>query len=62
MVKRARDGNTWRIGTAAEVAWIETCTGGPAELIDSFLRHPGLQARPVALGDQDAAPPDHQAR
>src|SRR5579862_5589347 len=26
MVKRAKDGNTWRIGTAAEVAWIDNGT------------------------------------
>jgi len=26
MVRRARDGNTWRIGTEAEVAWIANRT------------------------------------
>ena len=26
MVRRARDGNTWRIGTEAEVAWIANGT------------------------------------
>jgi hypothetical protein len=35
-----------------------TCIGGPAELIDRFLHHPDLEARPVALG-QDATPPGH---
>jgi hypothetical protein len=37
-----------------------TCIGGPAGLVDSFLRHPDLSARPVDLG-QDATPPGHQA-
>jgi hypothetical protein len=38
-----------------------TCIGGPAGFVDGFLRHPGLQARPVALG-QDPAPRGHEAR
>jgi hypothetical protein len=37
-----------------------TCIGGPAELVAGFLRHPDLQARSVALG-QDATPPGHRA-
>jgi hypothetical protein len=37
-----------------------SCIGGPAGLVDRFLRHPDLQARPVAL-DQDATLPDHEA-
>jgi hypothetical protein len=51
---------SWLVSTLWDDDW--TCIGGPAELIDSFLRHPGLQARPVVLGDQDATPPGHQAR
>src|SRR5262249_50781993 len=35
-----------------------TCIGGPAGLVSGFLRHPGLRARAVALGE-DAAPPGH---
>ena len=50
---------SWLVSTLWDDDW--TCIGGPAELVDSFLRHPGLQARPVALG-QDATPPGHQAR
>ena len=50
---------SWLASTLWDDDW--TCIGGPAELVDSFLRHPGLQARPVALG-QDATPPGHQAR
>jgi hypothetical protein len=37
-----------------------TCIGGPAALVDSFVRHPGLQAMRVVLG-QDATPPGHHA-
>jgi hypothetical protein len=51
---------SWLVSTLWDDDW--TCIGGPAELIDSFLRHPGLQARPVTLGDQDVTPPGHQAR
>ena len=36
-----------------------SCIGGPAVLVDRFLRHPDLQARPVAHGE-DAAPPGHE--
>jgi hypothetical protein len=49
---------SWLVSTLWDDDW--TCIGGPAELVDKFLRHPGLQARPVALG-QDATPPGHQA-
>jgi hypothetical protein len=50
---------SWLVSTLWDDDW--TCVGGPAGLVDSFLRDPGLQARPVALG-QDATPPGHQAR
>jgi hypothetical protein len=49
---------SWLTSTLWDDDW--TCIGGPAELVDKFLRHPGLQARPVSLG-QDATPPGHQA-
>ncbi|MEQ7126987.1 hypothetical protein ABN034_20930 [Actinopolymorpha sp. B11F2] len=50
--------HSWLVSTLWDDDW--TCIGGPAELVDKFLRHPALQARPVAL-DQDATPPGHQA-
>jgi hypothetical protein len=49
--------HSWLVSTLWDDDW--TCIGGPAGLIGSFLRHPGLQARPVTLG-QDATPPGHQ--
>lgn len=49
---------SWLVSTLWDDDW--TCIGGPARLVDGFLRHPGLQARPVGLG-QDATPPGHQA-
>jgi hypothetical protein len=49
---------SWLVSTLWDDDW--TCLGGPAELVDGFLRHPGLRARAVALG-QDATPPGHQA-
>ncbi|HZO69068.1 MAG TPA: hypothetical protein VFB74_29105 [Kribbellaceae bacterium] len=48
---------SWLVSTLWDDDW--TCIGGPADLVDKFLRHPGLQARPVTLG-QDATPPGHQ--
>jgi hypothetical protein len=48
----------WLFSTLWDDDW--SCLGGPAGLVDRFLRHPDLQARPVALG-QDATPPGHQA-
>jgi hypothetical protein len=51
--------HSWLISTLWDDDW--TCIGGTAQLVDRFLRHPGLQARPVALGE-DATPPGHQAR
>ncbi len=49
---------SWLVSTLWDDDW--TCIGGPTGLVDSFLRHPDLPARPVALG-QDATPPGHQA-
>jgi len=50
---------SWLVSTLWDDDW--TCIGGPAALIAGFLRHPALQARPVALGE-DATPPGHDAR
>ncbi len=49
---------SWLVSTLWDDDW--TCIGGRAGLVDRFLHHPDLQARPVALG-QDATPPGHQA-
>lgn len=49
---------SWLVSTLWDDDW--TCIGGPAGLVDGFLRHPGLEARPVALGE-DATPPGHEA-
>jgi hypothetical protein len=49
---------SWLVSTLWDDDW--TCVGGPPGLVDKFLRHPGLQARPVILG-QDATPSGHQA-
>jgi hypothetical protein len=49
---------SWLVSTLWDDDW--TCIGGPAGLVDRFLRHPDLQARQVDLG-QDATPPGHQA-
>ena len=51
--------HSWLVSTLWDDDW--TCIGGPAGLVDGFLHHPGLQARPVALG-QDAVPPGQEAR
>jgi hypothetical protein len=50
---------SWLVSTLWDDDW--TCIGGPAELVNSFVRHPRLQARPVPLSSQDATPPGHQA-
>ena len=50
---------SWLVSTLWDDEW--TCIGGPAELVDTFVRHPRLRARSVAL-DQDATPPGHRAR
>jgi hypothetical protein len=49
---------SWLVSTLWDDDW--SCIGGPAGLVDRFLRHPDLRARPVALG-QDAAPPGDEA-
>jgi hypothetical protein len=49
---------SWLVSTLWDDDW--TCLGGPAELVNRFLHHRDLQARPVALG-QDATPPGHTA-
>jgi hypothetical protein len=49
---------SWLVSTLWDDDW--TCIGGPADLVDRFLRHPDLQGRPVTLG-QDATPPGHEA-
>jgi hypothetical protein len=50
---------SWLVSTLWDDDW--TCIGGPAQLVDRFLHHSALRARPVALG-RDATPPGHQAR
>ena len=49
---------SWLVSTLWDDDW--TCIGGPAELLDKFLRHSGLRVQPITLG-QDATPPGHQA-
>jgi len=49
---------SWLVSTLWDDDW--ACIGGPSRLVDRFLRHAELHARPVALG-QDATPPGHQA-
>ena len=50
--------HSWLVSTLWDDDW--TCLGGPAGLVSRSLRHPDLQARLVALG-QDATPPGHEA-
>jgi len=49
---------SWLVSTLWDDDW--SCVGGPAALVDRFLRHPDLRARQVVLG-QDATPPGHEA-
>jgi hypothetical protein len=49
---------SWLVSTLWDDDW--SCIGGPAELVDRFLRHPDLEVRLVAV-DQDATPPGHEA-
>ena len=49
---------SWLVSTLWDDDW--TCIGGPAELVESFVRHPGLHARTVTL-NQDATPPGRHA-
>jgi hypothetical protein len=51
-------GRSWLVSTLWDDDW--SCIGGPVGLVDRFLRHPDLETRPVAFG-QDATPPGHQA-
>ena len=48
---------SWLVSGLWDDDW--SCIGGPARLVEEFLRHPDLRARPVALG-QDATPPGHE--
>ena len=49
---------SWLASTLWDDDW--TCIGGSVSLMDSFLRHPDLEARRTVLG-HDATPPGHQA-
>jgi hypothetical protein len=49
---------SWLVSTLWDDDW--TCIGGPAELVESFVRHSRLHARPVTLSE-DATPPGHHA-
>jgi hypothetical protein len=49
---------SWLVSALWDDDW--SCIGGSDGLVGRFLRHPDLQARPVAHG-QDATPPGHQA-
>jgi hypothetical protein len=49
---------SWLVSTLWDDDW--SCIGGPARLVDGFLRHPDLRARRVSIG-QDATPPGHEA-
>jgi len=49
---------SWLVSTLWDDDW--TCIGGPAALVDRYLHDPGLEAYPVAPG-QDRTPPGHQA-
>jgi hypothetical protein len=44
---------SWLVSTLWDDDW--ACLGGPAELVNRFLRHLDMRARPVTLG-QDAKP------
>jgi hypothetical protein len=48
--------HSWLVSTLWDDDW--TCLGGPSGLVDEFLRHPELRARPVALG-QDVTTPGY---
>ena len=50
---------SWLISALWDDDW--WCLGGPAELVDAFLREPGLEAHRVDAHD-DATPPGHFAR
>lgn len=50
---------SWLISALWDDDW--WCLGGPVELVDAFVREPGLEARRVDPHD-DATPPGHVAR
>ncbi|GAA5184321.1 hypothetical protein GCM10023322_25550 [Rugosimonospora acidiphila] len=45
---------SWLVSTLWDDDW--TCLGGPTELVDDFLRHPALRARPTTLSRDATAP------
>jgi hypothetical protein len=47
---------SWLVSALWDDDW--ACIGGPAGLIDRFVQHPGLDARPAAIGE-DITPPGH---
>jgi hypothetical protein len=49
---------SWLLSTLWDDDW--TCIGGPSALVGTLVRHPRLEARAVALGE-DATPPGRQA-
>jgi hypothetical protein len=49
---------SWLVSTLWDDDW--TCIGGSVALVDRYLHDPGLEAYPVAPG-QDRTPPGHQA-
>jgi len=48
---------SWLVSTLWDDDW--RCVGGPTRLVEEILRHPGLDARGVAL-DEDPTPPGHE--
>jgi len=50
---------SWLLSTLWDDDW--RCLGGPAAMVEEFLREPGLVARTVQLGE-DATPPGHVTR
>jgi hypothetical protein len=49
---------SWLVSAMCDDDW--TCIGGPTSLVDRFLAHSDLQARPVRPSE-DATPPGHRA-
>jgi hypothetical protein len=49
---------SWLLSAMCDDDW--TCVGGPTSLVDMFLAHPDLQARPVRPGE-DATPQGYRA-
>jgi hypothetical protein len=48
---------SWLVSTLWDDDW--RCVGGSAGLVDALVRHPDLEARPVAPGE-DPTPPGHE--